>query len=83
MMWLAPLLALAKRVPWQAWAVAGLLTLAAGYHWQAVRAAHEAGKAEQITLQEKANAKARENAETELRRLDRGDRGRVSGFDRD
>lgn len=76
-------LAFLRAVPWQAWLVAGVLVAGAVFHWQATNAAYEAGKAAQITKQENANAKARENAETELRRLDRGDRGRVSGFDRD
>jgi Flp pilus assembly protein TadB len=72
-----------RAVPWQAWLVAGLLAAAAAFHWQATNAAYEAGKAAEITKQETDNARARERAETELRRLDRGDRGGVSGFDRD
>lgn len=76
-------LALLRAVPWQAWAVAGVLIAGAVFHWRATNAAYEAGRAAEITKQETDNARARERAETELRRLDRGDRGGVSGFDRD
>lgn len=76
-------LAFLRAVPWQAWLVAGALIAGGAWHWRATSAAYEAGRAAEITKQEADNARARERAETELRRLDRGDRGRVSGFDRD
>jgi hypothetical protein len=63
--------------------VAGVLAFAAVYHWQATNAAYEAGKTSAISRIEKDNEDARKRSETELRRLDRGDRSGVSGFDRD
>ncbi len=37
--------AFAGLIPWQAWALAGVLGLAGTYHWRATSAAYEAGRA--------------------------------------
>jgi hypothetical protein len=74
---------LISRMPWQAWFVAGVLVSAGAYHLYATNAAYRAGKAAEITKQEKEAANARKGAETELRRLDDGDDSRVRQFDRD
>lgn len=76
-------LGLIRLVPWQAWALAAVIGAGVAYHWQATSNAYEAGRTAAILEMEQANARARERAETELRRLDRGDRERVRGFDRD
>jgi hypothetical protein len=76
-------LAVLRAVPWQAYVVAGVVVAGAAFHWQAVSAAYEAGRLAEITKQERGNVEALARAENQLRRLDRGDRGGVSGFQRD
>jgi len=34
-------------VPWQAWALAGAVTIAGAWHWRATSAAYERGKADE------------------------------------
>jgi len=58
------LLALARRIPWQAWLVAGVLAFAAVYHWQATNAAYEAGKAKTTQTINDANERAANAADT-------------------
>lgn len=70
MIWLAPILSIARRIPWQAWLVAGVLAFAAVYHWQAVRAAHEAGKAEAIQTIKAANEAAKGKADEGIQNVD-------------
>ena len=77
------LVAILRAVPPRIWFLCALMALAALYHWRAVSASYRAGYEAHKLETEKANAKAVERAETELRRLDRGDDSRVRGFDRD
>lgn len=70
MMWLPSLMALARRIPLQAWLVAGVLTFAAVYHWRAVNAAHEAGKAEATETIRAANEAAKGKADEGIQNVD-------------
>lgn len=66
MIWLPALMALARRIPWQAWLVAGVLIAGGLYHWRAVHAAHEAGKqaaTETIKAANEASEKRADKAE--------------------
>jgi len=50
-------------VPWQAWALAAFLAAAGFYHWKAVSAAGEAGKASAYAAVEKQNEEIADAAE--------------------
>lgn len=70
MIWLAPVLSIARRIPWQAWLVAGVLTAGGLYHWRAVNAAHEAGKQAAINTITEANQKAKDKADEAIQDVD-------------
>ena len=63
-------LAFLRSVPWQAWAVAGVLTTAGLYHWRAVSVAYEAGKAEATRTIEAANTAAKDKADEGIKDVD-------------
>ncbi len=69
-MWLASALALARRIPWQAWVVAGVLASAAVYHWQAVNASYKAGKADATQTIKSANEAAKGKADEAIKDVD-------------
>lgn len=77
------ILAFLKVIPWQLKAGSAVLLIAGAYHLYALRQSYKAGKADALTTVERLNEQARKNTEIELRRLDGGDRRRVSGYDRD
>ena len=66
----AVLWALARRVPWYMWALAGVLTLAAVYHWRATNAAYEAGKDAATQTIIDANQKAKDKADAAIKTVD-------------
>lgn len=76
---LAGLLSFARAVPWQAWAVAGLL-LAIGIYGCQQR---EAGEDSALIKVERKQQEAADAARKETDRVLRGDRSRVMQFDRD
>jgi hypothetical protein len=70
MIWLAPVLSIARRIPWQAWAVAGVLIAGGLYHWRAVTAAHEAGKQAATETIRQANEAAKGKADEGIQNVD-------------
>ncbi len=78
-MTLLPLLAWLRGLPWQAWAVAGLL-IAIGLYGCQQRREGEQGALVEIERKQQEQADA---ARKETDRLQRGDRSRVMQFDRD
>jgi hypothetical protein len=76
-------LAILRAVPPRIWLVCALIALGALYHWRAVSSSYRAGYEAHKLEVEQANAKAKDRAETERRRVDGGDDSRVRGFDRD
>jgi putative intracellular protease/amidase len=65
-------------VPWQAWALAGILTLAAGWHWKEVRAAVQASYAALVAQSEK-QGRAADAAEMDVLRCPAGRWNRETG----
>lgn len=76
-------LAILRAVPPRIWLVCALIALGALYHWRAVSSSYRAGYEAHKLEVEQANAKAKDRAEAERRRVDGGDRSSVRGFDRD
>lgn len=62
MMFFAPILGFARLIPWQAWALAGVLIAASVYHWRATSAAYERGKADATLSITNANRQSQERA---------------------
>jgi hypothetical protein len=75
-----PFLAL---IPAKVWIGLGIVLLAIGAYWKITSDAEQRGAATVVTEIQKGQTDAQDRAEAERRKLDRGDRGRVSGFDRD
>lgn len=78
-----PVLALLKLIPLKVWLVLAAAILLAGWYWKAISDAENKGAATTITKIQKEQTNAQERAETERRKLDRGDDSGVRGFDRD
>jgi len=78
-----PLLALLRLVPAKVWLILAAIVAVALWYWRATDAAYDRGKTETIQQIEKGTRDAEKRADTELRRLDRGDDGGVRAFDRD
>ncbi len=78
-----PVLVLLKLVPLKVWLILLAAILLAGWYWKTVSDAETRGAATTITKIQKEQTNAQERAETERRRLDRGDDSGVRGFDRD
>ena len=78
-----PVLALLKLIPLKAWLILIAAVAVAVWYWRATDAAYERGKTEAITTIEKGTKDAEKRADTELRKLDRGDDSGVRAFDRD
>lgn len=75
-----PFLAL---IPAKVWfAIFGVVLLGLGY-WKITSDAEDKGAATVITKIQQEQSNAENRAEIERRKLDRGDRSGVSGFDRD
>ena len=70
MIWLAPILSMARAVPLTAWLVAGVLVAAGLYHWRATSAAYEAGKATATQTIIEANQKAKDKADAGIQNVD-------------
>jgi hypothetical protein len=70
MIWLAPILSMARAVPLTAWLVAGVLVAAGLYHWRATSAAYEAGKATATQTIIEANQKAKDKADAAIQNVD-------------
>lgn len=77
------LLAFLRLIPAKAWLTVIAIVALAFWFWRATDAAYERGKSEAVQQIEKGTRDAEKRADDELRRLDRGDDGRVRGFDRD
>lgn len=78
-----PVFALLKLVPLKAWLIL-LVAIAAGiWFWRQQSTAYEKGKTETTVQIQKGQIDAQERANTELRKLDRGDDRGVRAFDRD
>lgn len=77
------LLALLRLVPAKAWLILAAIIALALWYWRATDAAYERGKTEALQQIEKGTRDAEKRADTELRRLDRGDDSGVRSFDRD
>lgn len=75
-----PFLAL---IPAKVWAAIGLIALAGVVYLKLNADAERRGATEITTQIQKGQTDARDRAETERRRLDRGDDSRLRGFDRD
>lgn len=78
-----PVLVLLKLVPLKVWLVLIAAVLLAGWYWKTVSDAETRGAAATITKIQKEQTDAVDRAETERRKLDRGDDSSVRGFDRD
>lgn len=78
-----PLLALLRFVPAKVWLILACLVVVAVWYWRATDAAYQRGRSETTQQIEKGTRDAEKRADTELRRLDRGDDGGVRAFDRD
>ncbi|CAN7314573.1 hypothetical protein LJR009_001578 [Bosea sp. LjRoot9] len=78
-----PVLALLKLIPLRVWLVLAAIVAVALWYWQQTGAAYERGKSETISTIQKGQTDAQDRAETERRKLDRGDDSGVRGFDRD
>lgn len=78
-----PFLALLKLVPLRTWLILAAIVAVAVWYWREIDAAYERGKSETIATIEKGQSDAQDRAETERRKLDRGDDSSVRGFDRD
>jgi Flp pilus assembly protein TadB len=78
-----PLLTLLKLVPAKVWLIVAAILALALWYWRATDAAYERGKTESLQQIEKGTRDAEKRADTELRRLDRGDDSGVRAFDRD
>ena len=78
-----PVLALLKLVPLKVWLILIAIVLAAVWYWKTVSDAETRGAANAITKIEKGTKDAEKRADTELRKLDRGDDSGVRAFDRD
>jgi hypothetical protein len=76
-------LALLKLIPLRVWLVLAAVALLALWYWRATDAAYDRGKTETVQKIEKGTRDAEKRADTELRKLDRGDDGGVRAFDRD
>ena len=70
MIWLAPILSMARAVPLTAWLVAGVLVAGGLYHWRATSAAYEAGKATATQTIIEANQKAKDKADAAIQDVD-------------
>jgi hypothetical protein len=70
MIWLAPILSMARAVPLTAWIVAGVLVAAGLYHWHATSAAYQAGKAAATQTIIEANQKAKDKADAAIQNVD-------------
>lgn len=78
-----PFLALLRLVPAKVWLILAAVVVVALWYWRATDAAYDRGKTETLQQIEKGTRDAEKRADTELRRLDRGDDGGVRAFDRD
>lgn len=76
-------LALLKLVPLRVWLILAAVIAVAIWYWRATDAAYDRGKAETVQKIEKGTRDAEKRADTELRKLDRGDDSGVRAFDRD
>jgi hypothetical protein len=76
-------LALLKLIPLRVWLVLAAVALLALWYWRATDAAYDRGKTETVQKIEKGTRDAEKRADTELRKLDRGDDSGVRAFDRD
>jgi hypothetical protein len=63
-------LAFLRAVPWQAYAVAGVLVAAGLYHWRATSAAYQAGKADATQTINAANDAAKDRADAGIKDVD-------------
>ena len=78
-----PFLALLKLVPLKVWLVLIAAVLLAGWYWKTVSDAEQRGASEVTIKIQQEQSDAQDRAETERRKLDRGDDSGVRGFDRD
>jgi len=78
-----PILALLRLVPAKVWLILAAIVVVALWYWRATDAAYDRGKTETLQQIEKGTRDAEKRADTELRRLDRGDDSGVRAFDRD
>lgn len=76
-------LTLLRLIPVKAWLIAFAIIGLAFWYWRSTEAAYQRGKSEALQQIEKGTRDAEKRADDELRRLDRGDDGRVRQFDRD
>lgn len=75
--------AIIKLVPLKVWLILIAAVAVGIWYWRATDAAYERGKTEVTTTIQKEQTDAQDRAETERRKLDRGDDSSVRGFDRD
>ncbi|HEY5798464.1 MAG TPA: hypothetical protein VIU82_25965 [Bosea sp. (in: a-proteobacteria)] len=78
-----PILALLKLVPLKGWLILIAAVLLADWYWRQTNVAYEKGKTETTVQIQKGQIDAQERANTELRKLDRGDDSSMRKFDRD
>lgn len=76
-------LAVLRFIPLRVWLVLVALIAVGLWYWRATDSAYQRGKSEVVTSIQKEQSDAQNRAETERRKLDRGDDSRVRGFDRD
>lgn len=74
---------LAKVIPSEVWIGLGIALLAFGAYWKITSDAEQRGAATIVNKVQKEQSRAQTRAETERRKLDGGDRGRMREFDRD
>lgn len=75
-----PFLAL---IPAKVWLGLAIVVIAAGVYWKITSDAEQRGASEVTIKIQQEQSHAQDRAETERRKLDRGDDSGVRGFDRD